>query len=348
MRLRTPTVNESNRVQEVKIRAVMVREFGDLDSFLIEEQPDPHPGPDEVVIDVHATAVNFVDLLVMSGKYQFLPPRPFTPGKMPAGVITAIGRNVANLTIGDRILTTAEQGGYAEKAKALAAHCYSIPPSMSFIEAASMALAFDTAWFALRERARLREGQSVLVLGASGGVGLACVQLAKIFGARVIGGIASAGKSDLVREAGAEAVVDLSAPDIRKSLREQIYALNEGKGVDVVIDPLGDKFFEAALRALAWCGRLVVVGFAAGEIPTVKANYLLVKNIEVSGLQVSDYRKREPARMGECFAEIFDLFTRGSLKAAPTTALPLDKFAEALRQVQSRTAPGRLVLTPHL
>lgn len=328
------------------MRAVVVREFGEPGSLRIEEVPDPAPGPGEVLIDVGATAVNFVDLLVTSGRYQFLPPRPFTPGKLPAGTVTALGAGVAGPKVGDRVLTVAEQGGYAEKAVVRAAEAFRIPDAMSFVDAAAMALAFDTAWFGLRERARLRAGETVLVLGASGGVGLASVQLAKAFGARVIAGIASPAKADVVREAGADAIVDLAAPDTRNALRAQVHALTEGRGADVVIDPLGDRFFGAALRALAWSGRLVIVGFAAGEIPTVKANYLLVKNIEVSGLQVSDYRKRMPGRMAECFAEIFDLYARGILTAPPTRAVPLDDVADALCRVRDRRAGARLVLVP--
>lgn len=330
------------------MHAVQVHEFGPPRSLRFEEVADPVPGPREVLVDVRAAAVNFVDLLVISGRYQFLPPCPFTPGKLPVGVVAAVGAGVTSLSVGDRVLTTQEQGGYAEKVAAPEAHCYRIPQSMSFPAAASMALAFDTAWFALRERARLAPGETVLVLGASGGVGLASVQLAKAFGARVLAGIASPEKEFLVREAGADAVIALGGDDIRDTLRERVRAATGGAGVDVVVDPLGDRFFEAALRALAWCGRLVVVGFAAGDIPSVKANYLLVKNIEVSGLQVSDYRKRTPARMAECFAEIFALFERGQLAAPPTETLPLDRFAEALEAIEARRAGGRLVLVPDI
>lgn len=328
------------------MRAVVVREFGEPRSFAVETIPDPSPGPEEVVIDVAATSVNFVDLLVTKGAYQFLPPRPFTPGKLPAGVVAATGGKVSGLAVGDRVLTLAEHGGYAEKAVAAASQVFRIPDAMSFVDAASMALAFDTAWFALRERARLRQGETVLVVGASGGVGLATVQLAKAFGARVIAGISSAAKAPLVLEAGADATVDLSAADLHSSLRAQVHDLTEGRGADIVVDPLGDKFFGAALRALAWCGRLVVVGFAAGEIPILKANYLLVKNIEVSGLQVSDYRKRRPDLMAECLKEIFDLFSKRVLTAPAAIAMPLDGFADALEQVRDRRASGRLVLTP--
>ena len=327
------------------MRAVVVREFGAPESLAIEDIASPQPGPDEILIDVHAVGVNFVDLLVIGGTYQFLPPRPFTPGKLPAGTVAKVGANVTDFAVGDRVLTTAEQGGYAEQAVALAAHSYRIPGSMSFTDAAAMALAFDTAWFALRERARLRPGETVLVLGATGSVGLAAIQLAKAFGARVLAGVSSMGKAEMVRIAGADEVIDLSVENLRDRLREQVRAVTGGKGADVVIDSLGDRFFAAALRALAWSGRLVVVGFAAGEIPTLKVNYLLVKNIEVSGLQVSDYRKRMPERMRECFDEVFRLFEKGLLKPPVTSVRPLEAFAEALGQIRDRKVRERVVLS---
>lgn len=329
------------------MRAVVLREFGTPESLGIEDVPSPTPRENEVLIDVHAVGVNFVDLLVISGKYQFLPERPFTPGKLPAGIVREVGSDVTRISVGDRVLTTAEQGGYAQQAIAPAAQCYRIPDEMTFTDAASMALAFDTAWFALHERGRLKAGETVLVLGATGGVGAAAVQLAKAADARVIAGVSSLAKSDAVLQIGADAVVDLSVANIQDGLREQVHALTEGKGVDIVIDSLGDKYLPAALRALAWSGRLVVVGFAAGEIASVKTNYLLVKNIEVSGLQVSDYRKRMPFRMKECFEEIFALYSQGVLRPVHTTAMSLDDFVEALVQVRDRRAKGRLVLVPN-
>jgi NADPH:quinone reductase len=327
------------------MRAVVVREFGTPESLTIEETAGPQPGPDEILIDVHAVGVNFVDLLVIGGTYQFLPPRPFTPGKLPAGNIIAIGANVTGFAVGDRVLTTAEQGGYAEQATALAVHSYHIPKAMPFTDAAAMALAFDTAWFALRERARLVAGETVLVLGATGSVGLAAVQLAKVFGAKVIAGVSSMEKAAVVRDAGADEVVDLSVENLRDGLREQIQSVTGGRGADVVIDSLGDRFFAAALRAMAWSGRLVVVGFAAGDIPMLKVNYLLLKNIEVSGLQVSDYRKRMPSRMRECFNEIFTLYEKGLLRPPVTSVRPLEGFAEALGQIRDRKAKERIVLS---
>ena len=207
---------------------------------------------------------------------------------------------------------------------------------MSFVEAASLSLVYDTAWVALRERARLAPGETVLVLGALGGVGRASVQLARAMGARVLAGISRPEKAALARQAGADAVIDLSREHLRDTLREQVWAATDGRGADVVLDPLGGDVFDAALRALAWCGRLVVIGFAAGRIPTVRTNYLLLKNIEVSGLQVSDYRKRRPGLVAACFAEIFELYGEGRIKPATAEVFPLDQAGEALVAVRDR------------
>jgi NADPH2:quinone reductase len=328
------------------MRAAVVREFGPVEAAAWAEMPDPVPGPNEVLVQIAATAANYVDLLVISGKYQFLPERPFVPGKLPAGTVAAAGSEVKNLKVGDRVLSLAEHGGYAELLAVPATQCFRLPDAMSFVEAAAMALVYDTAWFALRDRARAQPGETVLVLGATGGVGLAALQLAKSFGARVLAGVSSLEKADVVRASGADEVIDLSRPNLRDSLREQVHAVTGGNGADVILDPLGDDVFDAALRALAWRGRLVVIGFAAGRIPTIKANYLLLKNIEVSGLQVSDYRKRRPAQMAECIAEIFALYEAGKVRPAPTTTLPMARFQEALGQIRDRKARGRVVLTP--
>ncbi|MFM0258133.1 NADPH:quinone oxidoreductase family protein [Paraburkholderia sediminicola] len=328
------------------MKAAVIRDFGPVEKLEVQEFADPIPAAGEVVIDVHATAVNFVDLLVISGKYQFLPPRPFVPGKLPVGVVSAVGDGVDKVRPGDRVLTLAEHGGYAEKALAKEGDCFKLPDDMSFVDAASMALAYDTAWFALCERARAKLGETVLVLGASGGVGLAAIQLAKAYGLRVIAGISDSSKTQLVVEAGADACVDLSVADLQNGLREQVYALTDGKGADIVLDPLGDKFFDAAIRAVAWCGRLVIIGFAAGNIPTLKVNYLLLKNIEVSGIQVSDYRKRAPEKMAHCIAEIFRLYSDGKLVQAPVSRYQLDDVSKALVDLRDRRVPGRLILEP--
>jgi len=326
------------------VRAIIVDKFGAPERLRVGDVAEPVPRADEVLVTVYAAPVNYVDLLVIGGTYQFLPPLPFTPGKGPAGVVAALGRNVTSLQVGDRVLAMAEQGGYAEAVTVVANQCYRLPASMSFTEAASLSLVYDTAWFALRERARLEAGETVLVLGASGGVGQAAVQLARAMGARVLAGILRPEREASVRAAGADSVIDLSATDLRDSLRAQVYAVTEERGVDIILDPLGGTIFEAAVRALAWCGRLVVIGFAAGAIPTIRTNYLLLKNIEISGLQISDYRERRPERVAACFAEIFSLYEQGKVKPATATAFPLVRAGEALTALREQRAAARAVL----
>jgi NADPH2:quinone reductase len=329
------------------MRAIVVDRFGPTERLRVGEVAEPVPGPDEVLVTVHAAPVNYVDLLVVGGTYQFLPPLPLIPGKGPAGVVTGLGHEVTNLRVGDRVLAMAEQGGYAEAVAVRADHCYRLPAAMSFTEAASLSLVYDTAWFALRERARLETGETVLVLGASGGVGQAAVQLARALGAQVLAGIVRPERAASVRAAGADAIIDLSAADLRDSLRAQVYAVTEGRGADIILDPLGGRIFEAAVRALAWRGRLVVIGFAAGAIPIIRTNYLLLKNIEISGLQISDYRKRRPTQVAVCFAEIFSLYEQGKIRPASATTFPLARAGEALAAQGDRRIAGRAVLQPH-
>jgi NADPH2:quinone reductase len=328
------------------MQAVTVTEFGSFENAALQEWPDPVPGEGEVLVRIEAAAANYVDLLTIGGTYQFKPKLPFIPGKGPAGVIESVGAKVTRWKPGDRVLAMVEYGGYATRVVAPEGQCYRLPDGLSTVEAASMGLAFDTSWFALRDRARIAPGETALVLGATGAVGLAAVQLAKAMGAKVLAAVSSAAKAQAVIDAGADGVVDLSQGDMRDSLRDQVFAQTGGAGADVIIDPLGGDVFDAAIRALAWRGRLVVIGFAAGRIPTLKMNYLLLKNIEVSGLQVSDYRKRKPEQVAQCYAELFAFYEAGKLKPLPSTTLPLARFADALRAIRDRTASGRMVLVP--
>jgi NADPH:quinone reductase len=246
---------------------------------------------------------------------------------------------------GDHALLMAESAGFAEFAVMPEDQCIKLPPTLPFEEAASMALIYDTAYFALKDRGRIQPGETVLVLGATGGVGLAAIQLAKVMGGKVFAAVASKDKEDIVRAAGADAIVDLSVPDLHEGLRQQVLALTDKKGVDIVVDMLGGDIFDAAVRALAWCGRLIVIGFAAGRIPSLKMNYVLVKNIEVSGMQISDYRKRRPTDMQAAFADIYAMHAAGKLKPLPTKAYPLEQFARALGDIKDRKVRGRIVLT---
>ena len=326
------------------MRAVVIREFGGIENAALGEMPKPEPKAGEVLLEIKATAVNFVDLVMMSGSYQFKPQLPFIPGKLPVGIVAAVGAGVTAFKPGDHAIAMAEQGGFAEFVAMPEGQCVKLPPSMSFTEAAAMSLIYDTAYFALRDRARVKAGDTVLVLGATGGVGLAAIQLAKAMGATAFAGVASKDKEDIVRAAGADHVIDLATPDLKESLRAQVFAKTQSKGVDIVIDMLGGDYFDAAIRALAWCGRLVVIGFASGRIPSLKANYLLVKNIEVSGMQISDYRKRRPADVHACFKEVFGWHAAGKLKPLPAKVYPIGDFAEAMKDIRDRRQRGRVVL----
>lgn len=328
------------------MRAVVVREHGPAAAQGLENVPDPVPGPGEIVIDARAIGVNYPDMLVIEGRYQLLPPRPFTPGKEVAGVVSAVGEGVARIKAGDRVMAQREYGCYAEKVVSPEATCYRMPASLGFEEGAALGLAYLTSHFALVERAALAKGESVLVTGASGGVGLAGVELAKALGATVLAGVTSPEKGELCRRHGADHVIDLSVPDPRNSLREQVYAAVGKRGVDVVLENVGGEVFDGALRALAWRGRLVVVGFASMRLPEIKANYLLLKNIAATGLQWSDYREREPVWVQRVQAELYAMWAEGKLKPFVSERFPLERFADALARFSQRGVLGKMVLLP--
>lgn len=327
------------------MKAVLVRNFGEPYTHRVEEAPPPAMGPDDVLIDVKAAAVNYPDLLVMSGKYQILPDRPFSPGKDAAGIVRAVGESVTTLSPGDRVVAQLEFGGYASQVAAPVGQVHSIPKEMNFVDAAAMGLVYQTAYFALLDRGNFRRGDTVLVNGAAGGVGLAAVQIAKGLGGKVLAGINLPEQEAVVRESGADAVVDLTVTDLRESLRAQVHAVTDGHGADLVLDPVGGDVFDVSLRAMAWCGRAVVIGFASGRIPTIKANYLLVKNISVSGLQWSDYRQRTPERVAEVQQELMRLYVAGALRPHVMKTYPLEQFAEATALVAAGKAVGKIVLT---
>lgn len=338
------------------MRAVLIREHGDPDSMSIEQIPAPLVGADDILLKVHAAGVNYPDLLVISGQYQILPPRPFSPGKDAAGVVLAVGSNVRNadngraaLCVGDRVVAQLEYGGYAEQVTVRATHAYLMPDSMSFVDAAAMGLAYQTAYFALIDRGNWRPGETVLINGAGGGVGLAAIQIAKALGARVLAGVRQPHHREMALRYGADHVIDLGVQGtaaLRDTLRDQVYAVTAGRGVDVILDPLGDDVFDASIRALAWCGRLVVIGFAAGRIAQIKSNYLLLKNISVLGLQWSDYRDREPQRVRAVQEILFRLYKEGKLRPHVMQTFALEEYAPALALVKAGRVSGKVILTP--
>src|SRR5437868_7124127 len=287
------------------MKAIVIQEFSAPEAVTVGDLPDPQVGATDVLIEVRAAAVNYPDVLVVQGKYQILPPCPFAPGKDAAGVVRAVGANVTHVQPGDRVVAQLEHGAFAEQVSANAAACFRIPDAMSFEDAAAMGLVYQTAYFALVERGGFQAGETVLVTGAAGGVGSAAIQIVKGLGGIALAGVSGAEHAEVARQLGADAVIDLAAPALRESLREQVRHATSGHGADVVLDTLGGDVFDAALRAIAWCGRAVVIGFAAGRIPEIKANYLLVKNIAVSGLQWSDYRDRQPEKVPGVEEETF-------------------------------------------
>jgi len=327
------------------MRAVVVEEFAPFDEVSVGDLPDPVPGKGEVVIDVKAAELNYPDILVIAGQYQIKPQRPFSPGKAAAGVISALGEGVTGFSIGDRVSVQVEYGAYAQKLRAPATSVFRMPSEVGFIKGAALGLVYQTAHFALVERARMQTGDAVLVLGASGGIGVASVQLAKAFGAStIIAGVLGEENAAVARKCGADVVVDLSIADLRDGLRDAVRAATGGRGADVVIDPVGGAANGAALRAMAWRGRMVIIGFAAGEIPIIKANYLLVKNIEVSGLQWSDYRDRDPEWVRRVQDEIFALHVAGKVDPFVSRTFPLSDFREPLALLRDGRAQGKLIL----
>lgn len=327
------------------MKAVIVRAFTPFDQASYGDLPDPEPAAGEVVVDLYAAEANYPDILYIEGKYQNKPPLPFSPGLAGAGIVSKLGAGVSGLQIGQRVLVLPSHGTYAQKIAVPAGFCFAMPDDLPFDVAAAFGLVYQTAYFALTARGMIQPGDNVLVLGATGGVGMAAVQLARALGAgRVIAATRGAEGAAAARDFGADAVVDTGMDNLRDGLRDAVMAATDGHGADVVIDPVGGEVTAAALRAMAWQGRLVVVGFAAGAIPQIGANYLLVKNISISGLQWTDYRARQLDRVRDAQAHIFRLWQEGKLAPRIAARLPLARFAEALGALQAARVSGKIIL----
>lgn len=326
------------------MRAYQVVEHGAPSSLQINAVADLRPGPDQILVRIRAAGINFPDVLVVSGKYQVLPPRPFTPGKDLAGVIFEVGKDVTRFSPGDRVLCHVEHGAFAEQALVTSEQTFKIPDGLSFEHAAAMGLVYQTAYLALVNRGGFRKGETVLIGGAAGGIGLASIHLVRGLGGRVLAAVRNEEEAAFVKANGADHVIDISGADIRDALRAQVLDATNGHGADVVIDPLGGDFLGAALRAMAWCGRLVVVGFAAGEIPTVKVNYLLLKNISISGLQWSDYRDRMPDRIRDVQKDIFRLWSEGFVKPQLMKEYAFEELPVALDLIAGGKIRGKAVV----
>ncbi|MEX2453459.1 MAG: NADPH:quinone oxidoreductase family protein [Rhodospirillaceae bacterium] len=326
------------------MRAIVVRELGPPENLVIEELDPLVPGPGQVVVDNRAAAVNFPDLLVMEGKYQVRPPLPFTPGKEGAGIVRAVGPGVSRIRPGDRVMVQVEWGTYAQEVLAEESHCYPVPEGVGFEEAAAIGIAYQTAHFALVDRAHVKAGDRVLVTGASGSVGLAAMQLAKAWGCTVIAGLTTMSKEDLVRENGADHVIDLTVENPKEAIREQVKSITGG-GVDVVIEIVGGAVFEGAIRALDFRGSIVVVGFTGGEIPTLGVNYTLLKNIAVTGVNWAEYRDRDPDWVQRVQAELFEMVAAGRLRIPVQAVYPMEDIVKACDVLRNRQVRGKVVIT---
>ncbi|MGE3145382.1 MAG: NADPH:quinone oxidoreductase family protein [Pseudorhodoplanes sp.] len=325
-------------------QALHILRYGEPEGLVLADVPAPAPLAGEVAIEVHVAGVNYPDLLVVRGIYQNLASLPFSPGKEIAGIVRAVGDDVREFRIGDRVLAYVENGGYVEQIAVPAVLCHPVPENLDLADAIGLGLTFQTAHFALFARGQMKRGESVLVTGATGGVGISTVQLAKACGATVIAGCMTEAKAGFAREHGADHVIMLDRSDLEQTLKAEVAALTGGRGVDVVVDNLGNGIFEACLRALAWCGRIVVVGFAAGAPATLRSNYLLIKNISATGLHWSDYRDRVPEQVRDAQRDIFTLWRRGLLTSPVTDALRLEDAPIALRRIADRQVRGKIVL----
>lgn len=327
------------------MRAVRIFEHGEPQTLRVVDAPMPSPGPGEVRVRVHAAGVNYPDLLVVRGAYQILAPLPFSPGKEVAGVISAIGPGVAGFAVGDRVLGLRENGCYAEEVLIPAATCFPLPDAMGFDLAAAFGLTYQTAYFALKRRAMFQPGERVLVTGATGGVGTAAVGLVKAWGGVALAGVSRPHRADAALAAGADAVIDLGAADLGENLRSQVESAAGGGRANVVIESVGGPVFDAAIKALDWDGRIVVVGFAGAPPASIRSNYLLIRNIAATGLNWNHYRDTDGESVRAAQREMFDLWIAGRLKPPPVEALPLEQAAEALSRMARRAITGKLVLT---
>ncbi len=326
------------------MRAVMVESFGPLENAAVKEVEPPTPGPKQVLIEVRNAGVNFPDLLIISGAYQVKPELPFIPGMEVSGVVTAVGENVEQLKPGQRVAAHVGHGAYAQQVVAPEASCYPLPDDISFEHAAALGLVYQTAHFALSERAHVSAGERVLVTGAAGGVGMAAIQLIKAYGAIAFAGIRRPEQEKSVGEAGADHVVWLSGENLYDDLRDQVHGITNGHGVDVVVDTVGGGVFDASLRALAWGGRMIVVGFASGEIPSVKVNYLLLRNLSVIGLHWADYLRREPQWVRRVQSDLYSLYAQKKIRPQIMGVHKLNDFQTALEAIKAGRVQGKVLL----
>ena len=322
------------------MRALICNELGSTDQLVIEEWPDPVAGPGEVLVKLHAAGINFPDILVIKGLYQVKIEPPFIPGNEAAGIIAAVGDGVRHYQVGDRVMIMPEGAAFAELCAVPVERVIPMPESIDFEQAAGFTITYATSYHALKQSANIKAGDTVLVLGAAGGVGITAVEIAKAMGARVIAAASSDEKLEFARAAGADETINYSTD----SLRDQCKALTGGKGVDVVYDPVGGKLAQQALRALAWHGRYLVIGFACGDIPDFPANIALLKEASIIGVWWGTWAARHPADSTQNMQELALMLAKGELSPRVTESYPLEQFAAAFDLLSNRKAKGKVIL----
>lgn len=324
------------------MKAVVCENWGLPETLSVQELPDPQAGPGQVVIEVKAAGVNFPDVLVIQGKYQFKPALPFIPGSEVAGVVRSVGADVSAFQPGDRVIAFTATGGFAQQLAVPAAALIPMPPGMDFDTAATMTLAYGTSHHALVDRAALKSGETMLILGAAGGVGLAAIEIGKALGARIIACASSPEKLAVCRAHGADVLIDYS----REDLREAVKAATGGKGPDVIYDPVGGQYAEPAFRSIAWRGRYLVVGFANGEIPALPFNLPLLKGASLIGVFWGEYAKREPKANLAGMRQLLGWLQKGKIRPLISGRYALDQAGQALADMAARKVTGKVVILP--
>jgi len=323
------------------MKAVLCKELGPPEKLVVEDVPSLKAGKGQVVVSVKAAGVNFPDTLIIQGKYQFKPEPPFSPGGEVAGEIKEVGEGVAGFKPGDRVIAAATWGGFAQELVADADRLVRMPDEMDFVSASAFVLTYGTSYHALKDRAQLQAGETLLVLGASGGVGLSAIQIGKAIGARVIAAASSDAKLAVCKSNGADELINYASED----LRARVKAITAGRGVDVVYDPVGGAYSELALRDMAWNGRFLVVGFAAGDIPKIPLNLALLKGCSIVGVFWGAFTKNEAQKNRRNNEELMQLFVAGKVKPHIHATYPLERAAEALNEVLLKRVSGKVVLT---
>ncbi len=324
------------------MKAVVCKAWGMPDTLVVEELPEPQPSPGQVALDVMAAGVNFPDVLIIQGKYQFKPELPFTPGSELSGVVRALGEGVQGLKVGDKVIAFSAQGAFAQQIVVPAQACMPMPAGMDFDTAAAITLTYGTSHHAVVDRAALKEGETMLVLGAAGGVGLAAIEIGKALGARVIAAASSDDKLAVCRAHGADATINYSTED----LREAIKAATGGKGPDVIYDPVGGIYAEPAFRSIGWRGRYLVVGFANGDIPKLPLNLTLLKGASLMGVFWGEFAKREPKANMAGMRQLMGWLAEGKIKPRISGRYALADTAAALNDMAARKVTGKVVILP--